>query len=120
MYPVPLPRTGSPVCLSSLVSPVPAPRTNPLVCLPSLVRPGAVLSHPDLRDPFMPLFCFGQGVSWGGHSMFCVSMIFYFYVLPGMVLNQGQLSIVVSDWEPYLGCLFSHLSLWEVDFLYGT
>ena len=23
---------------------------------------------------FMSLFWFGQGVSWGGHSMFCVSM----------------------------------------------
>jgi hypothetical protein len=28
---------------------------------------------------------------------------------PGMVLNHGQLSIVVSDWESYLGSLFSTL-----------
>ena len=33
--------------------------------------------------------------------MFSVSMFW-----PGMVLNQGQLSIVVSDWESYLGSLF--------------
>ena len=41
----------------------------------------------------------------GGHSMFCVSTFW-----PGMVLNQGQLSIVVSDWESYLGNLFCLLS----------
>ena len=29
---------------------------------------------------------------------FCISLFW-----PGMVLNQGQLTIVVSDWEPYLG-----------------
>jgi hypothetical protein len=34
---------------------------------------------------------------------------------PGMVLNQGQLSIVVSDWESYLGSPFSLLSVWVVD-----
>ena len=55
----------------------------------------------------------GQGVSWGGHSMFlfyvCVIVI---CVWPGMVPNQRQLSIIVSDWEPYLGSLFSHYGLW--------
>ena len=43
--------------------------------------------------------------------MFCISLFW-----PGMVLNQGQLSIVGSDWEPYLGSpfpsfLFGKLSL---------
>ena len=32
---------------------------------------------------------------------FCISLFW-----PGMVLNQGQLSSVVSDWEPYLGSFF--------------
>ena len=47
-----------------------------------------------------------------------LSMIFVFLcVWPGMALNQGQLSIVVSDWEPYLGSPCSLLPLWEVDFV---
>jgi hypothetical protein len=33
-----------------------------------------------------------------------------------MVLNQGQLSIVVSDWESYLGSLFPTCVLWVVVF----
>ena len=37
----------------------------------------------------------------------------------GMVLNQGQLFIVVSDWESYLGSPFSLLSVWEVVFVSG-
>ena len=41
------------------------------------------------------------GCDYGGHSSFFISMFW-----PGMVLNQGQLSIVVSDWESYLGSLF--------------
>ena len=48
-------------------------------------------------------------------SMFCISLFW-----PGMVLNQGQLSIVVSDWAPYLDSPFSHLSLWVVHFVCGT
>ena len=44
--------------------------------------------------------------------MFCVSMFWL-----GMVLNQGQLSIVVSDWESYLGSRFCHLRLWDVGFV---
>ena len=28
---------------------------------------------------FMSLFWFGQGVSWGGHSMFCISMCLAWY-----------------------------------------
>ena len=37
-----------------------------------------------------------------------------------MVLNQRQLSIVVSDWEPYLGSLFSHYGLWVVVFRFSV
>jgi hypothetical protein len=44
-------------------------------------------------------------------SIFCGSMFW-----PGMVLNQGQLSIVVSDWESYLGSMLCHLRLWDVVF----
>ena len=35
---------------------------------------------------------------------------------PGMVLNQGKLSIFVFDWESYLGSPFSLLSVWVVDY----
>jgi hypothetical protein len=35
----------------------------------------------------------------------CVSGLVYFYVWPDMVLNQRQVLIIVSDWEPYLGSL---------------
>ena len=44
--------------------------------------------------------------------MFSVSMFW-----PGMVLNQGQLSIVVSDWESYLDSLFCHLSCGQLSLL---
>ena len=51
---------------------------------------------------------------WVGWVVYlCFSMIWDFCVWPGMVLNQRQLSIVVPDWEPYLGSLFSPLSLWD-------
>jgi hypothetical protein len=56
---------------------------------------------------------------WGGHSMFCLLCFFISMFWQGMVLNQGQLSIVVSDWEPYLGSPFSLLSVWVVDFVRG-
>ena len=65
----------------------------------------ADVSRPDLREPFY-VYLVWSGCDLGGHSMFwflglCISMFW-----PGMVLNQGQLSIVVSDWESYLGSLF--------------
>ena len=41
-------------------------------------------------------------------------------VWPGMVLNQRQLSTVVSDWEPYLGSLFSHFELWVIIFRFDV
>jgi hypothetical protein len=78
------------------------------------------MSHPDLSSFFMSLFWFGQSVSWGGHSMLFILCfilcVVFLCVWPGMVPNQRQLSIVVSDWEPYLGSLFSHLCLWVVVF----
>ena len=49
---------------------------------------------------------------WGGHSMYFISMFW-----PGMVSNQRQLSIIVSDWEPYLGSPFSLLELWDLVFV---
>ena len=68
----------------------------------------------------MSLFWVWSGCDLGGHSMFyflsfCISLFW-----PGMVLNQGQLSIVVSDWEPELGCPFPSISVWEVVFVCGT
>ena len=36
----------------------------------------------------------------------------YFYVWPDMVLNQRQVLVIVSDWEPYLGSLFGVGFLW--------
>ena len=77
----------------------------------------SLVSRLDRREPFKVSIWFGRGVIWGGHSMlcflwFCVSMFW-----PGMIINQGQLSIVVSDWEPYLGSPFPHLSVWVVVFV---
>ena len=40
-------------------------------------------------------------------------LVFLFLCWPGMVPNQRQLSIVVSDWESYLGSLFSTLGWWD-------
>ena len=64
------------------------------------------LSRPDLRDPFMSLFWFGQGVSWRGHSMLWVLCFLFLCVCPGVVLNQRQVLVIVFDWEQYLGSLF--------------
>ena len=66
----------------------------------------------------MSLFWFGQGVIWVG-ILFCFLCFFISMFWPGMVLNQGQLSIVASDWESYLA-LFSLLSVWVVIFVSGT
>jgi hypothetical protein len=38
----------------------------------------------------------------------------YFYVWPDMVLNQRQVLIIVSDWEPYLGSLGFTVCLWLI------
>jgi hypothetical protein len=61
---------------------------------------GVVLSRPDLRAFYVSIMVW-SGCDLGGHSMFlflyfCISLCWL-----GMFLNQGQLSIVVSNWEPY-------------------
>ena len=85
-----------------------------------LVASVSYLSRPDLRETFNFSIWLGQGVMWGGHSMFCFLCFFISMFWPGMVLIQGQLSIVVSDWESHLGSSFSFLSVWEVIFVSGT
>ena len=44
--------------------------------------------------------------------MLCVWFV-YFYVWPDMVLNQRQVLVIVSDWEPYLGSLFC-VGIWGI------
>ena len=61
-------------------------------------RAGRV-SCPDLEEPFISLFWLGQGVTRVG------SLVFLFLCWPGIVPNQRQLSIVVSDWGSHLGSL---------------
>jgi hypothetical protein len=61
-----------------------------------------------------------SGRELGGLSMFFFSMIWDFCVWPGMVLNQRQLSIVVPDWEPYVGSLFCCGWIFSVSYLYQT
>ena len=73
-----------------------------------------------VREPFTVSIWVGLGVIWGGHSMFCFLCFFISMFWPGMVVNQGQLSIVVSDWESYLGSPISLLSVWVVDFVRGN
>ena len=68
----------------------------------------------------LDLFLVWSGCDLGGHSMSFISMICISMFLQGMVLNQGQLSIVVSDWESYLGSPFPLLSVWVVNFVCGT
>jgi hypothetical protein len=43
-------------------------------------------------------------MSWVGILLYV--WFVYFYVWPDMVLNQRQVLVSVSDWEPYLGSLF--------------
>jgi hypothetical protein len=90
-----------------------------------LNSPILFMSRPDLGDPFYVSIMVWSGCELGvGISMCCVSMMFYLYVLACRVLNHGQLSIVVSDWEPYLGGFFPHLTCGKLNFfmalLYGT
>ena len=72
------------------------------------------MSRPDLREPFYVSILVWSGCDLGWHSMFFISRFYVSMFWPGMVFNQGQLSIVVSDWESYLGSLFGHLRLWDV------
>ena len=48
-------------------------------------------------------------------SLFLCFLFLYF--LPSVVLNQRQLSIVVTDWESNLDSLFSHLCFVDSCFL---
>ena len=78
------------------------------------------LSHPDLSSFFYVsvLVWSGRELGWAFYVLFC--MFIFLCVGPGMVPNQRQLSIVVSDWEPYLGSLFSHYGLWGSCFVFRT
>ena len=38
----------------------------------------------------------------------------YFYVWPDMVLNQRQVLVIVSYWEPYLGSLGFTVCWWVI------
>ena len=49
------------------------------------------------------------GCDSGGNSSFFISMFSISLFLASVVPNQRHLSIVVSDWESYLGSLFSNL-----------
>ena len=44
--------------------------------------------------------------AWVGWVVYVPFSMLCFCVWPGMVLNQRQVSLVVSDWESYLGSLF--------------
>ena len=75
------------------------------------------VSRPDPRLCFY--FSFSQGVMWVG-ILCCMSRCCVAMFRPGMGPNQRQLVIVVSDWEPYLGSLFSHYGLWVVIFRFSV
>ena len=72
------------------------------------------MSCSDLSSFVMSLFYYGQGVSWVG----CLCSVYYvvFCVWPGLVLNQRQVSLVVSDWESYLGYPFPTCVSWVFNF----
>jgi hypothetical protein len=62
-----------------------------------------------------PLFC--RYLVWSGRELgWAVCLFFYDLGIsmfrPGMVLNQRQVSLVVSDWESYLGSLGFTVCLW--------
>ena len=51
-------------------------------------KPGMVLSLPDLRELFMSLFWFGQGVIWVG-ILCSFFYVLYFFVLAGYGSQSG-------------------------------
>ena len=78
------------------------PKKQPISCFTSFPRQGPCVT-PWPYKAFLFLYLVRSGCDLGGHSSFlCLCW-------PGMVHNQRQLSIVVSDWESYLGSLFSTL-----------
>ena len=65
------------------------------------------MSRSDLSSFVLSFVLVQSGRELGGLSMFvCLWFSISVFGL-GLVLNQRQLSIVVPDWEPYLGSLFS-------------
>jgi hypothetical protein len=46
--------------------------------------------------------------------MFVFLGFVYLYVWPDMVLNQRQVLVIVSDWEPYLGSMGFTVCLWVI------
>jgi hypothetical protein len=64
--------------------------------------------------PLFPLFCLY--LVWSGRELAWAVYVLCFYVCflfrPSMVLNQRQVSLVVSDWESYLGSLGFTVGLW--------
>jgi preprotein translocase subunit SecY len=72
------------------------------------------LSCPDLRELFYFSIWLGQGVIRVGILCF-LFLCFWTSVVP----NQRQLSVVVSDWESYLGSLFPHLCFVGSCFLFS-
>ena len=62
----------------------------------------------------VPLFCLCFSVVrvWVGVGSLCVFFYVGFCVRPSMVLNQRQVSLVVSDWESYLGSLGFTFGWW--------
>ena len=63
------------------------------------------MSRSDHSSFVFSLFWCLLGRELDGHSMLCVWFV-YFYVWPDMVLDQRQVLVIVSDWEPYLGSPF--------------
>ena len=53
-------------------------------------------------------------------SILCCRSRFSFSICLAWYGSQRQLSIVVSDWEPYLGSLFSHFELWVIIFRFSV
>ena len=66
----------------------------------------------------VPLLCLCVSLvrAWVGVGSLCSFFYVVFLCLAWYVLNQRQLSIVVSDWESYLGSLFSPFWLWVIVF----
>jgi hypothetical protein len=80
---------------------------------------GSWLPNPKVSEPclnchvltLVPLFClcFSMVRAWVGVGSLCLFFYVGFCVWPSMVLNQRKVSLVVSDWESYLGSLFPPL-----------
>ena len=76
-------------------------------------RAGAGSCHTLTIVCFVFLCFVWSGCDLSGHSMLDVQFV-CFCVWPDMVLNQMQVLVVVSNWQPYLGSLFCHCGLWVI------